>query len=145
VGVREPPLRALGDEPARGPLLEVAEPSARGALRRTADGRLAGPPLVVRATETGVRPTVGVRRAPESVPDRAPGAEVVVGRAPRAAVVVGRVPRAEDPVGPTAGARRFTDDTPLGRDVRAAAVAVRVELPTAAAPDRGCARRPVAT
>lgn len=100
-----------------------------------AEGRLAGPPLVVRATSTGRRPTVGTRaalplvaeprlgaatRPPDRVADPAAGAAF---RAPAA-----RAPfdaRAPPVFGPTCGARRFTEVVPFGREETAPATAVR--------------------
>jgi len=98
----------------------------------------------VRSTDTGVRPTVGVLRAPLSVAARAPGADATGERPPRAAVVVGRVPREEVVAGPTRGALRFTEETPLCLDVAAAATAVRDGALAAVVPERGFAVLPVA-
>jgi len=127
------------------PPLRAAAPVFGTRLGNDADGRLAGPPRVVRATDTGVRPTVGVRAA------RSPAAVLVLGAAAalppdRAAPTLGLdVLAVLDPVRPfTAGARRFTEVTPFGRDFAAAATTVLDGAATVGvAPERRCAVRPV--
>jgi hypothetical protein len=92
---------------------------------------------VVRSTDTGVRPTVGVRsRAGD--PTRAEG-RVVLGAARPPVADVPRGARADE-VGLTRGALRFTEVTAAGRDRTSEATADRTGETTEG---RGWALRPV--
>ena len=101
-------------------VLRVVDAAARGKrLGSAADGRLAGPPRVVRATEAGTRPTVGVRatRSPCLALEGVALVRVPEARTPS----VGRAVRAAaPPVGSTRGARRLTEAVPVGRMVASA-------------------------
>jgi hypothetical protein len=126
------------DAPARGARLPDEAAGvwlARGERRSTEDGRLAGPPRVVLSTDTGVRPTVGVRSRVGVAPARVEGLDVVGALRPTEPDGA----RVED-VGPTRGALRFTEVTPAGR-ARTSVTAVRTGVDTT--DGRGWALRPV--